>query len=152
MLLPNGELFPYASPEETPAKMWDLMEFYRNKVISFETNPVWLAAMVHYKFVCIHPFDDGNGRISRLLMNYILLKNNLPPVIIKSADKSSYLMALNKADVGDENAFIEYIADQLIWSLQLKLKAAKGEDFEEDDDYLKEIKLLPAKNRKCRYS
>jgi Fic family protein len=147
VLLQNGETFYYASPEETPAKMGDLMGFYKSGAINFDTNPVELAAMIHYKFVRIHPFDDGNGRMARLLMNYILLKNNLPPVVIKSADKPKYLTALNKADTGDTIAFVEYIAEQLIWSLQLKIKAAKGEDFEEADDYLKEIKLLQQKTQ-----
>lgn len=138
--LSNGEIFHYASPEETPAKMNDLMQWY------FETSktktPVELAAEFHYKFVCIHPFDDGNGRIARLLMNYILLKNGLPPVIIKSVDKKNYLLALNKADVGDLKAFTEYIAKQLVWSLELSIKAAKGESIEEEDDIDKEIAVL----------
>ncbi|WP_394803528.1 Fic family protein [Niabella hibiscisoli] len=46
-----------------------------------------LAAMLHYKFVRIHPFDDGNGRLARLLLNYVLLKNGYTPVVIKSDDK-----------------------------------------------------------------
>jgi hypothetical protein len=75
-------------------------------------------------------------------MNYILLKNGLPPVIIKSSDKKNYLLALNKADVGDLNAFNEYIAKQLVWSLELSIKAANGEDIEEEDDIDKEIAVL----------
>jgi hypothetical protein len=138
--LSNGEIFHYASPEETPAKMNDLMQWYFDS--SKTKQAVELAAEFHYKFVCIHPFDDGNGRIARLLMNYILLKNGLPPVIIKSSDKKNYLLALNKADVGDLNAFNTYVAQQLIWSLEISIKAANRENIEEDDDIDKEIAVL----------
>lgn len=138
--LQNGTIFHYASPEETPIKMGELMDWYREE--DGKIHPVTLAAMLHYKFVCIHPFDDGNGRISRLLMNYVLLKNNLPPVIIKSADKRNYLFALNQADTGNYEAFILYIAEQLNWSLELAIKAAKGEALEEQGDLDKKIALL----------
>lgn len=139
--LQNGEIFEYASVVDTPILMGELIKWYRTQLEKQELHPVALAALLHYKFVRIHPFDDGNGRISRLLMNYILLKNDFPPIIVKSADKRNYLMALNNADTGDLNAFIQYIAQQLIWSLELSIKAAKGESIEEPDDLEKEIAL-----------
>lgn len=85
--LPNGEIFHYASPEETPAMMNDLMQNYRGRIHNHEFHPVQTAALLHYEFVRIHPFDDGNGRIARLLMNYVLIKNGYPPVVIKSSEK-----------------------------------------------------------------
>jgi Fic family protein len=139
--LNNGEIFEYASVADTPIFMGELMEWYRNAVEDQTLHTVALAALMHYKFVCIHPFDDGNGRISRLLMNYVFLKHGFPPVIIKSADKRKYLSALNSADSGDVNAFIQYIAQQLVWSLELSIKAAKGEPIEEAGDMEKEIAL-----------
>lgn len=137
--LSNGEIFEYASVADTPIQMGELIQWYRDEVQKSELHPVALAALLHYKFVRIHPFDDGNGRISRLLMNYVLLKNNLPPVVIKSADKRNYLSALNSADTGDLNSFIKYVSQQLIWSLELSIRAAKGESIEEPDDVEKEI-------------
>jgi len=85
--LRSGEIHEHASPEETPAKMNELIEWYRHNENLM--HPVQLAIEFHYKFVCIHPFDDGNGRVARLIMNYILLKNSFPPIIIKSNDKSN---------------------------------------------------------------
>jgi Fic family protein len=138
--LANGEIFHYASPQETPALMHDLVNWYNtNQSI---LHPVELAALFHYKFVRIHPFDDGNGRGARLLMNYILLKYDYPPVIIKSEDKPNYLLALNKADAGDEAAFVDYIVEQLAWSLSLSFLASKGEDIEETHDWKKNLTLL----------
>ena len=138
--LPNGELFEYTAPQEVPIRMQELMEWYRDEQTAL--HPITLAAMFHYKFVCIHPFDDGNGRVSRLLMNYILLAHKLPPVVIKSSDKQNYLHALHLADIGQYEAFIRYIAEQVVSSLEMAIKAAKGESIEEPDDLDKEIALF----------
>ncbi len=140
VLLKNGEIHEYASPEETPALMGDLMKWFNDNLNVLA--PVQLAAELHYRFVCIHPFDDGNGRVARLIMNYILLKFNYPPVIIKSSDKENYLTALQKADSGNRLAIIEYIEKQAIWTLELSIKAANGEEIEELGDIEKEIEIL----------
>lgn len=140
--LQNGEMFEYTSPTETPILMGELIQWYKNAVEKNEFHPVVLAALFHYKFVCIHPFDDGNGRVSRLLMNYVLIKNNLPPIVIKSAEKRHYLSALNRADTGNIEEFIKYIGEQLIWSLELSIKAAKGENIDEPEDFDKKLALL----------
>ena len=140
VLLSNGELFEYTAPQEVPIQMQELMEWYRDKQATL--HPINLAAMFHYKFVRIHPFDDGNGRVSRLLMNYVLLAHKLPPVVIKSSDKQNYLHALHLADTGQYEAFIHYIAAQVVSSLEMAIKAAKGESIEEPDDLDKEIALL----------
>ena len=143
--LQNGELFEYTLPADTPIQMGELIEWYRMEEAKHEMHPVKLAALLHYRFVRIHPFDDGNGRISRLLMNYVLLKHNLPPIVIKSSDKKNYLFALNQADTGNMEAFVSYIIDQLVWSLQLSIKAAKGESLDEPGDLDKKISLLKKK-------
>ncbi|MFN0215558.1 MAG: Fic family protein [Saprospiraceae bacterium] len=138
--LSNGEMFHYASPEETPLKMDELLTWYRQA--AQELHPAIVAAKLHYDFVRIHPFDDGNGRVSRLLMNYHLLRYGFPPVIIKSDDKKNYLAALNRADVGDFEAFAMYVAEQVLWSLELSISAAKGESVEEEGDWEKELSIL----------
>lgn len=139
--LQTGEIFHYTSPTETPIQMGELVQWFRDEEDKEELHPVELAALLHYKFVRIHPFDDGNGRISRLLMNYALLQYNLPPIIIKSTDKKNYLFALNQADAGDMKAFINYIGEQAIWSLGLNIKAVKGETLEEEEDFMKEVSV-----------
>lgn len=135
----TGELFQYATPEETPQKMGEFMEWYRTTNIQ---HPVYLAAEMHYRFIRIHPFDDGNGRVARLLVNYILMKHGYTPIIIKSAEKEKYITALQKADAGDKSAFHDYIAEQQLYSLELELKAARGESLEEPDDLGKELTLI----------
>lgn len=138
----NGEIFHYASPLETPALMGDLINWLRIEESSSKLHPVEIAAELHYKFVRIHPFDDGNGRISRLLMNYILLKNGFPPIIIKSSDKRRYLKSLHQADIGDIENFKNYISEQLLWSLDLYIKAGNNEKLEEEEDWKKQLSII----------
>ena len=85
-------------------------------------NPVLLACLMKFRFVTIHPFLDGNGRMSRLLMNYILYKQGYPMFNISSKIKKSYYNALEKAQLGfnsdnDEMFFVgwffKHYIDQL---------------------------------------
>jgi Fic family protein len=130
----TGEMFYFASPEETPAKMMDLMHWYKSEISKDVTHPLLIASMFHYKFVRIHPFDDGNGRMSRLLMNFILMKFGYPPVIINFSLKNDYLNSLQYADSDDFDKFIIFITERLIESLNLFLKVANNEPFEEEKD------------------
>ena len=136
----TDEMFYFATPEETPAKMHDLMQWYREQ--SGKIQPILLAAEFHYRFIRIHPFDDGNGRTARILMNFILMKFGYPPAIIKTEDKQNYFAVLRQADVGVLAPFVEYIATNVVRSLEIMIRGAKGEDIEESDDLDKELALL----------
>lgn len=140
----TGEIHYYASPEETPAKMNDLMSWYAEASQSAEVHPLVMAALFHYRFVAIHPFDDGNGRIARLLMNLVLMRHNYPPVVIRqdSNSRNQYYNALAQADASDYTPFTTLIAEALIHSLEIYLKGAKGEDINEPDDLDKELALF----------
>ena len=73
-------------------------------------HPVELAALVHLKFVTIHPFSDGNGRISRLMMNFILKDNNFPLLDIQYIKRTSYYNALERSNLKeDDNIFIQWL-------------------------------------------
>ncbi len=145
VLTKTGEIFRFATPEETPAKMHDLIEWFRTKQNESDLSPVILAAEFHYKFIRIHPFDDGNGRLARILMNLILMQYGFPPVIIKTEDKAAYYSALQQADAGLFEPFVEYIVQNEIRSLDIMIRGAKGESIEEPDDLDKELALLEQK-------
>ena len=98
VITPTGERFEYASPEETPALMTDLVKWYNQAEAEGKLTTVELAALFHYRYIRIHPFEDGNGRIARLLMNFILLRHGYPMIVIRSKKKKAYLDALGKAD------------------------------------------------------
>ena len=138
----TGEMFYFATPEETPAKMQDLMTWYKKELAEDNTHPLVLAAEFHYRFIRIHPFDDGNGRMARLLMNLTLMAKGFPPVIIKENDKENYFGALRQADAGVLGGFVSYIGENLVHSLNIMIKGAKGESIEDQDDIDKEIALF----------
>ena len=100
----TGETFHFAEPFETPAKMHALVDFVNKAMADPEVDGLALAAQVHYQFVVIHPFDDGNGRMARLLMNFILVRYGYPPAIIPTETKEDYFAALRMAD-GDDLPF-----------------------------------------------
>jgi Fic family protein len=137
----TDEIFYFATPEETPIKMGELIEWYREKMTDETYSKAQLAALFHYRFIRIHPFDDGNGRVARILMNLILMQAGYPPVVIKTQEKEAYYRALRQADGGDLDKFVEYVIGELLHSQDLMIRGAKGESIEDDDDLDKEIKL-----------
>lgn len=138
----TGEIFYFAEPIETPAKMQELVEWFRNKTELPDANPILLAAEFHYRFVRIHPFDDGNGRLARLLMNFVLMKYGYPPAIIKNEDKDNYIAVLKQADFNILEPFVRYISQNLASSLEIVIRGAKGESIEEPEDFGKELAIM----------
>lgn len=94
-----GDRFEYASPEETPGLMADLVDWYNAAEREGKLSPVELAVLFHYRYIRIHPFEDGNGRIARLMVNYILARHDYPMIVVRSRGKKEYLEALHQADL-----------------------------------------------------
>ena len=94
-----GDRFEYASPEETPGMMGDLVDWYNTVEQEGRLSPVELAALFHYRYIRIHPFEDGNGRIARLMVNYILTRHGYPMIVVRSRRKNEYLEALHQTDL-----------------------------------------------------
>lgn len=94
-----GDRFEYATPEETPALMSDLVDWYNDAERSGKFTPIELAAIFHYRYIRIHPFEDGNGRIARLMVNYILARHDYPMIVVRSRKKKEYLEALHRTDL-----------------------------------------------------
>ncbi|HIH58478.1 MAG TPA: Fic family protein, partial [Nanoarchaeota archaeon] len=87
-------------------------------------HPLVLTTIFHHKFEMIHPFFDGNGRTGRILLNYILMNNNYPPMVIHTKIRNNYLLALRKADksnlkeanIKDYDLLIQYVSDEMVKS------------------------------------
>ena len=58
-----------------------------------------MAALFHYRYIRIHPFEDGNGRIARLMVNFILSRHGWPMIVVRSRKKAEYLEALHETDM-----------------------------------------------------
>lgn len=138
----TGGMHYYTSPEETPIKMAELMEWYNEAKDNLAVHPLVLAAVFHHEFVAIHSFDDGNGRMARILMNLILLQKNFPVIVVKKDDRNGYYGVLSQADKGLYLPLVQYMSDLLKHSLEIYLKGVRGEDIEEKDDIDKEIALF----------
>ena len=138
----TGETYYFTPPDQVKSAMTDLIDWYRNKEREGE-HPIIIAATFHYRFVRIHPFDDGNGRIARLLMNMILIKHGYTVSLIRHENRDEYLGQLEQADkTEDLTEFINYIANSCEFALNLHLRAALGETIEDVDDIDKEIALF----------
>lgn len=85
----------FPSPTEVPALMGDLARW-----LGVAPNTPETAFTAHRRLVDIHPFNDGNGRTARLLMNLILIRGGYPPVAVRPGDRPAYLEALQEAQAG----------------------------------------------------
>jgi Fic family protein len=113
----SGSRFKPPYPIELDFLLREFFDWYHKNKNTL--HPVFLAGLVQLKFVTIHPFGDGNGRISRLLMNYVLNKNGCPMLIIPYSQRMSYYTALERSQLKkDENVFI-------LWFFKRYLKEYK---------------------------
>ena len=104
--------------------MAELMYFINDNLD--ELSPIELAAHAHYHLSWIHPYENVNGRMARLLMNFILIKNKYPFVIIKNVEKKIYLRCLYLADHGEFEPFLTYMARCLEQTLDTYLLGIKN--------------------------
>ena len=104
-----------------PSEMEKLISWYRQE--KRHLNPIELSALFHHKLVSIHPFYDGNGRVSRLMMNVLLMKEGYPLVVILKNDGKKYYRVLSRADEGDYIPLVKFTAQAIEQSLDIYLKA-----------------------------
>ncbi len=104
-----------ASPAVYVKTDMDLLLQWYNKLRN-KIHPLVLAVLFHHKFEKIHPFFDGNGRTGRMVLNYILISNGYPPVIIEKKRRSEYIDFLSYADkCGSENIEPKYYKKIVIY-------------------------------------
>ena len=104
----TNERIEFAPIVEIPKQLAEFFDWLC-RCDTCKKNAVEIACMAHYRFVSIHPFGDGNGRISRLIMNYILIKHGYPPLVIRNTDRRSYFGSLEKSHLNhDEIHFLRW--------------------------------------------
>ena len=96
-------------PEKVKEEMGKLINWYNeNETI----HPLQRAVIFHGKFEKIHPFEDGNGRVGRLLINIMLLNNRYPPLIIRKSQRLSYFSCLEAFDKGYEDKLNRFLVEK----------------------------------------
>lgn len=108
-------------PLAVPGLMESLVSWINSNM---DRDPVIVSAMAHHELANIHPFKDGNGRVSRLLMNLILLKRGYPICNIEKEQRPEYYESLGFADVGLFEALIKMVFDgsRKLFSEYLRIK------------------------------
>lgn len=107
LLMRNVETTP---PEKVEEEMKKLVDWYYN--LKGKEHPIRIASEFHGRLERIHPFEDGNGRVGRVLINAILLENKYPPLIIRKTMRKSYFSALEANDKGYKSKLERFILDK----------------------------------------
>lgn len=120
----DGSIHYYTDPVHVPEEMEKLTSFMNQNKEGY--HPVELAAIVHHRLVAIHPFDDGNGRVARLLMNLILMRAGYPPIVIKNETREDYYVSLFKADHQEFADLFALFHKEMKNSLQMMLEVVRA--------------------------
>ncbi|TQM83613.1 Fic/DOC family protein [Saccharothrix saharensis] len=116
---PDGSLLEYTPPEQVASQMDRLVELYRDYG---DRDPIVQASWLHHRFVRIHPFEDGNGRVARCLTLLILLKHDLAPLVVDRRERTRYLQCLDRANEGDLRPLVRFFAELEIGALRSELE------------------------------
>jgi len=111
--LPNylfGRNVETTSPERVEEEITKLIEWYKESRKS--EHPLKISALFHGKLERIHPFEDGNGRVGRILSNVILINDGHPPLIIRKSQRESYLKVLEASDAGSQINLERFFLDK----------------------------------------
>lgn len=119
----SGSHYALTPPQRIPAEMKKFVEWFNKN--EPKMNPVEFAARAHQKFVFIHPFVDGNGRVARLIMNLALLRGEYTVAIIPAVRRMEYVAALESARK-DVSAFVEFVADCIVSTQEDLLRLLKN--------------------------
>ncbi len=104
----DGKTHQYCPPEHIAAEMDRLISFH-GKHIAPEVPPDLSAAWLHHRFIQIHPFQDGNGRVARALASLVLIRAAWFPLVVNRKDRPKYIATLEAADTGDLGPLTELI-------------------------------------------
>jgi Fic family protein len=108
----NGKItYRYCPPEHVDAEMDNLVTIY-NDLLRRNIHPIIISAWFHHAFSIIHPFQDGNGRLARLLASLIFIKFGFFPLTVLREDaKDFYIKSLEDADIGNPQPLVDYFIE-----------------------------------------
>lgn len=94
----DGSLLEYTPPEHVQSQMERLLALYQQTA---EEHPLVRATWLHHRFIRIHPFEDGNGRVARAITLLVLLRARYAPLVVDRTQRAAYIKALDQANDGD---------------------------------------------------
>lgn len=114
----DGTVMDFAPPEQVDREIRRLIDLYEAMT---DVHPVVAAAWLHHRFVQIHPFQDGNGRVGRALAALPLERAQYPPIVVEGSRRDVYLLALDEANDGDLLTLARLFADLALRSIRREL-------------------------------
>ncbi len=145
----TGERIDFEPPQEVPDQMNRLVNWLNNHIDppkrkrhQYDLHPLLIACGFHIRFVMIHPFGDGNGRMARILMNLILMLCGYVPAVVRQEKRKAYYTALDQSSLDTITPLALFVGQECIRSLELATRAAKGESIEDLSDIDKKLALL----------
>ena len=122
----SGSIHYYTDPLHVTDEMEKLLAWFHG---AGQIHPIEKAALFHYRFVAIHPFDDGNGRMARILMNLILMQAGYPPCVVQMRHRRRYLECLGVADSrGETGPFVSFVAEELLATEEVIWEVLQGRE------------------------
>ncbi len=129
------------SPEAENA-LSELVLWYKDALITETTDTVDLAITVHQRFLNVSPFSQGNYRVAQLLLNFLLMREGYPPLIVRPQDREAYTYALQEAEKDNKNYLYLLLQQRLCDSLKLNIKGAQGFSVERVTNVDEEVNLF----------
>jgi len=140
--LTDGTYHAYAPVDRVSDEMHRLLEQIRTP--DFEAaHPVLQASYIHYAFVVIHPFADGNGRVARALASVFFYRAESIPLVIFSNQRPAYLDALALADRGEHRGVISFFLDRGIDTMQLVVEGLRTAEGPKPEDFVSQLTAIP---------
>ncbi|MFH1097773.1 MAG: Fic family protein [Candidatus Desantisbacteria bacterium] len=136
----DGSIHYYCDYLQVSGEMEGLIKWYNEN--KEKLHPVELSAIFHHKFVAIHSFTDGNGRVGRLILNTILMQKGYTPAIIRMENRQEYYQALDKADNGDYTHFVEMVEREVTNTMTLMLNVIEGKDAFSKEDLKRKLGMF----------
>jgi Fic family protein len=137
----DGNMHSYAPVDFTPAEMHRFVTELRSDMF-LGAHPVLQASYAHYAFVAIHPFADGNGRVARALASVFTYRANSIPLLILADQREPYFAALEAADQGGFQPFVDFALSRALEAMQLVQQSIWAATAPAIDDSLNALKAL----------
>lgn len=120
---PDGSILEYTPALFVSEEIDRIAEMY-NRYALGEAHPLAVAAWLHHRFIRVHPFADGNGRVARALTLLVLLQKEYAPIVVRRDQREEYIEALDRANDGDLEVLIRFFARLEEYAITAELESA----------------------------